>query len=155
MKSDVTTFINWRCIMKYKIVKPIIDSTDIIGYEVIDDTGNIKRFKLEDLYKLIEAGIVECTILNDSENDKHILYDKVDVSDSITYHVESRIVRDNKLAGYICTKSDGASCKLSPNKVWELAAEGLVDNVSAIVVNNQITLVGKGISILDLSTLKI
>lgn len=141
--------------MKYIIVKPIINKANIVGYEVVDSCGEVKRFKLADLYKLIEAGLVDCKIVNDFDGNKHILYD-VNRCPHLedVYYIKSRIVNNGELVGYVCKLKD-TEYKLTPTRLWELASENRVANIKAIVINNRPVINGDGLDMEYIDTIEI
>lgn len=143
---------------KYIIGKPIINKGEITGYEVIDTNGNIRKVRLNDVFQLIEKGITNCEIVLDNNNIKHILFvnGKPDTTDdTLDSTIECRIIQNNSLVGYKCKDSTGASKRINPTKVWELAACGHITNAKAKTTNNQITLVGNGVHLRDLVVLNV
>lgn len=142
--------------MKYLIGNAIIENGEIVGYEVIDSTNKVRRLRLADTIKLIETGSTNCKIVLDDKNEKHILFEEtVGVTENKQrYTIEYRIIQDGKLSGYKCKDEAGVYKNINPFKAWELAATGCITNAKAKVVNNQIALVGKGISLKDLDILK-
>lgn len=147
--------------VKYTIKKPIITDGEIVGYEVIDNNGNTKRAKLEDVFQLIEKGLTNCEIVLDDKNEKHILFkeDRPDISfksdEEIHYTIECRLIQNGSLVGYKCKDSTGTSKRINPSRVWELAACNNITNARAKIVNNQITLEGKNTRLADLAVLVI
>lgn len=142
-------------ILEYTITKEIITDGEIVGYEVIDKSGRVRRAKLEDIIKLADKKMIDCQVFEDAQGIKHILYNKPEnyISNEESYTIECRIIQGGKLTGYKCKNKSGDIKRLSPAKVWELAAIGCIENAEAKVVNNQPTIVGKGQSLSEISVL--
>lgn len=148
----------WGDNMKYTITKPIILNGEIIGYEVINNENIVKHIKIEDIFKLIERGLTECKLVTDDKGNKHIVFPENNTEAAVDleqYTIECRIKTNGEISGYKCRDTHGNSIRIKPAKLWELAAMNKVTNASATIVNNTITLEGKGESLVSLAVLEI
>jgi hypothetical protein len=141
--------------MKYTVGNPILSGGEITGYEVIDANGNINRLRTEDVVKLINRGLTDSKVVTDDSGKEHITFKYSKVKESDRYTAEFRIVQDGKLVGYKCKNSLGDYKKISPQKVWELAALGCIDNIEAKVVDGKKAIFGKGTDLSDLGVVRI
>lgn len=142
--------------MQYKLLKPMISSGEIIGYEILDSAKQIRKVKKADVISLAEKGLVDAKVAVDSTGTKHISPShKLDTTeDAEIYTVEARILKDNKLIGYKCKTSSGLYVKMTPVKLWEFAVVNQVTNVDAKIYNNILTLIGSTTKLEELPVLK-
>ncbi len=133
--------------MQYSFKKPIFSTNDIIGYELIDINGSIKRVKLPDVHKLIEKGLLDGKIAIDEKGERHIVFSgetpKYSVDSQLKLTIEARIVQNNSLSGYRCIDNMGRKLKIKPDKLWECAVYGNVTNAEAKIINNKKVIIGK------------
>lgn len=142
--------------MKYIVQSAIIENGEIVGYDVIDESGNTKKLKLDDIFKIASLGQTNCEVVLDNQNKKHLLFNsksEPNTDDEKIHSIECRIMSDGSLLGYKVKSTDGKTRRLRPLKVWEMAANGKISNAKAIIVNNKPTLIGTEIKLAELPVL--
>lgn len=141
----------------YTIKEAIIQSGEIIGYNVIDPNGKQVKLTYKDTLTLIDKGVTDCKTVKDIQNVKHIYFKNkpnplVETQDDgATYKIEAKIYQNGKLVKYRCSNSFGESKRLKPSKVWELASLGKVQGIKAATINNKMVLLSDGT---DLSSIR-
>ena len=142
--------------MKYIIKRAIINNCEIAGYEICDTSGKSTNVRVADLAQLINKGLADGDVVVDDNGNKHILFKEInDIEDKTIYTVEYRMIKNNKLTGYICRTDTNEQRKINPSKFWELAAKGNINGVKAVVINNTPTLIGDTIKLSELAVLKV
>lgn len=143
--------------MKYSLSSPILSNGDIIGYKLIDQSGEVKRARLENIKQLVDKGMItNAEVVTDDNGNIHVvLTDSLadDPEKSERYTVEYRIIQGDKVKSYRCRDNEGNVRNFTLDKIWELAADGCVNNIEAKVINSKRALVGQGIKITDIKTI--
>ena len=104
-----------------------------------NDDGNIEELKTNQLLDLIAEDKVSNahTILSDDQN--LIIWTDDDIEEekqAVKYTIEEKIFSEDKIVGFkVKDTTTDKILKLSQGKVWELAANGLVDNCEARINN--------------------
>lgn len=143
--------------MVYQLVRPMVTDGDIIGYEIKDTNGQIRKVKASDVIILAEKKMIDASIAVDSNGIKHINPEhKLNIlEDAEIYTIEARFIKDGKLTGYKCKTISGNSVKMTPVKLWEFAAANQVTNAEAKIINDRLAVFGAGIKLGDLPVIKI
>lgn len=135
--------------MKYTLSEPIISSGKIIGYTLIEDTGGVKKAKLEDIAKLASRNLVNAEVIRDEKDELHILPngERVKYDDNTVYTIDARIIHDNKVKSYKCKDNDGNIRNIPIDIAWELAVAGKIMGAKGKIVNGKRTIVSDGTSL--------
>ena len=140
--------------MKYLIKRAIITNGEIAGYEILDISGKSTNIRVADMVQLIHRGLADGTVVKDLDGEDHIIFKEIDEQEEeARYIVEYRMIKNNSLVGYICKRDEQK--KLSPSKLWELAAKGCVDGVKAVIINNTPTLISDTIKLNEIAVLRV
>lgn len=141
--------------MKYIFKQAIFINGEIVGYELIDESGQIKRAKLTDIFQLIERDMLDGEVVTDDQGNKHIIFKDIPLQkkDDIVLIVECRFIKNGQIDSYRCTDNSQRKLKIKPDRLWEYASSGNVTNIEAKMINNKRVLVGKGVSMKTLPTI--
>lgn len=148
---------------RYKISGIYFGDYEIEGMELIDveDNGSKKLVKIEDVYKLVESGLViDCEIVKNGTT-RYIKSLKCRLGslplvdgNKLKFEVTAKISKGGEIIGYKAI-SNGKEFNLSKSKVWELAMRGNIINVVGYVKDDKKILVGKGMEMRDIREIKI
>lgn len=140
----------------FDIIACNINGVVIQGFTVKDtDTHETKSITVEDAYKLIDKQLiknakaveVDYTKVLCIDNYDELLNQKSSGSMTVTARIKNK---DGKCVGYKVKGLNGKNYTLSPNKVWELTAQGKVTNMKCEIYNGTKIIRGKDIEIADL-----
>lgn len=120
----------------YTITRKCLSGIDLVGYELRDDIGNVKTFRIEDVLRLAEQGHIEEYSVVEYNNEKHLYSERystsrLDMVESINkLDIKSKLVRDGVIVGYVVT--DGKrTYNITTDKLWSLAVQGGINGVKA------------------------
>lgn len=147
-----------RYTLKYKIIKRIIIGIEPIGFILLDENGNERQLKEEDVITLCKNNMVtNAEIVLDSDECKYevVVSDEYKIDNFIKknkskqVNVICRIISkdaDNKphCIGYIAKDETGKSYRLDKNKFWKLANNGSINNIKASIIGNNKILISEG-----------
>ena len=138
--------------MKYTLSEPIISNGEIVGYTLIEDTGEIKKAKVSDIAKLASRNLINAEVIADDKNRVHVLAtgDKVKYEDNTTYTIEARIIHNNTIKSYKCKDNNGNIRNIPIDVVWELAVSGKITGVIGKVVSGKRALISAGTNLSDI-----
>ena len=145
--------------MKYTIVGRYIQDLEVIGYYIRDNnTSKEKLLKTQDVIKLaklnkVNAELLECDgkeylYITDDKDIKNIFESK----NKMTLMYKFVDIQGN-IVGYSCKGENNRNFRFTPDKLWEVAYNGMITNVTAIVCNGQKAIKGKGINLNDIASL--
>lgn len=129
----------------FKILEKVVNDYTVDGFILEDAAGNTQPVNIETVTKLARAGKVDgAEAVLDSDSGNYILHlDKklVDIPTNRNavgrkLSLTARILDSNgSCVGYKAKDLDGKDYKLSINKAWDLASNGVIDGVSGYILN--------------------
>lgn len=153
---------------RYKITGRYMEGIQIIGYQLLSETGETSKIKKETMEKMAEQGLItnckvitynnkvyvrgigirisELPILNISDN-------KSDGTKS-TMEIVGRLLSNTELVGYLVRESTGTEYRISKEKAWLLTMEGTISNAEARISGDNKLILGKGIELRKLPSIQ-
>ena len=130
---------------KYKIISKVYSGIELIGFNLMCSDGSSKTVKPDDDIKLARVGKLRgCEAILDTSTGSYVLYidegyDSIETSikEDKVMQLSCRLmdVDTNKCIGYKAIDKTGKTYRLSINKTWELASNGLIKGIKAKVYN--------------------
>lgn len=145
--------------MEYTITGRYIQSLEVVGYYIRDNkTSKEKLLKTQDVIKLAKLNKVNAELLECDGKEYLYIADEKDIEN--IFESKNKMNLQYKLAdiqgnitGYNCINDAGKSFRFEPSKFWEVAYNGMIENVRAIVCNGTKAIVGDEIHLSRIETL--
>lgn len=145
--------------MEYTITGRYIQSLEVVGYYIRDNkTSKEKLLKTQDVIKLAKLNKVNAELLECDGKEYLYIADEKDIEN--IFESKNKMNLQYKLAdiqgnitGYNCINDAGKNFRFEPSKFWEVAYNGMIENVRAIVCNGTKAIVGDGIHLSRIETL--
>lgn len=144
----------------YKLTGRIMKGTNIIGYEVADNSGRVMRLKREDIIRLAWNGEIENCIAVKCDDTIYLKGKGIRISElpivdntannSKVLTLKGRILKGYDLIGYLVTDDNNNEYKVSREKVWQLARMQRICNATAQINGSRKIIRGKGIALRSL-----
>lgn len=158
--------------VRYKLTGRYMEGTQIIGFHILSSSGESIKCKKADVEKLAERGIIDNCRLIEFNGVNYIKGVGIRISELPVMNLRSgesindttgreclsvtkRIMSGNNVEGYVVVDTNNKQYRLSKEKVWQLARQKLISNVTAQLNGKQKILRGVGIELRELPTVQL
>ena len=142
--------------MEYTITGRYIQGMEVVGYFVLDESsGKEKLLRTSDVIKLSKSGKLnaDCVIVDNKEylflTDDNEVRNVTEAKNkmSVLYKVKDT---EGNIVSYFCEDTRGKSYRIKAEQFWEVAANGLIDNVKASICHGKRVIKGIGFKLTEL-----
>jgi len=123
--------------MSYRVLGKYINGAEITGYRLVDEADKSLKVKVSDFIAMVRNGLVEDFKYMDIDGHGYAvprngLVSQMQVLNNQQFKIKGRVFDNSgQVIGYEVISDTGKELKLSKSKVWELAFENMISNVTA------------------------
>lgn len=121
--------------MQYEVLGKFMRNYKMSALRIKGDDGSITKVSIDEFKDLVSLGKIKDFTLEEYNGKEYLHSVQYNISklpvleDERTMEVVDRIVKDGNITGYKVRNTTGNDLRISKNKAWELARDGLLSNM--------------------------
>lgn len=150
--------------IKYGLIGKWINAGEIAGFFIIDDNNKKAFISKDKAIQLAENGmLVNWEALTDDNGNKYLVGKDLNLRDIPTMINEefdsikiiTKVLKNDKLFGYVCIDNNGNKHNFKANKVWEIAKTGKIEGIKTKRSSTNRILESNDMALRKIGTIKI